>query len=813
MIISLFFLTVSLVLLRRWASMRWVSWLVASSLLSVVVLTVVEFCLNLVTGDGVNGAVFYHMRTGLEGGDVSQYFLPLTVAAVILCGVVALTWVFRRQLYPRRQTSSLSMNGAVAVAALAAVLAHPVIVSSATYAVRFSLVEQQREGFHFVSDEPSRPDVPKNLVLIYLESVERSYLDSDRFPGLTPNLTALEKKAVSFSNLGQTAGAGFTVGGLVASQCGFPLILAGGANSMRVNQFLSGASCLGDILSNAGYHTLYLGGASTEFAGKGAFFDSHGYDEVLGLDELLPALPNQDYVAEWGLQDDTLLDIARTRFEELSSQDQPFGMALLTLDTHHPNGHAETNQACQGLQYRDGDNPMLNSVHCADALIGEFVSDIMSGPAAEDTVIAIASDHLAMVNSATDLLEAGPRRNLFMVIDSETLSDGQVVDRQGSIMDLGPTILTRLGFDVPNLGLGVDLLGAVETLPEALGVTVDNKKALDNHVMGFRDVYTRLWAFPDISEGLYVNSERGEVHFGHNAFSTPVLLAFDEDHTIEQAVLKDSQADETLSEAALNLPSGQRYIWIDKCATLLPDGHAQAGTMDDLCFFAGKRGNGANVLPVSDTRYYSAEDLEAMLGADPEGLDDTILLTGIGRRLGDLTETIALPALKTGHRGVLLQSSAFGAGASFVRRQTIDSLKAGEDWILERGVSLIGLKPDGRVEMIDRLDQCAEDFDANAHRPWAERITEMKDQFSAHIVAVHDTAFCGEPIKPLEIILGDLPVKELRSSKMREAYLGVITSDGDVFEVANRTFDRSRVFLSPKPNGGGSLSASARFEP
>ena len=31
---------------------------------------------------------------------------------------------------------------------------------------------------------------PRNFVLLYLESVERSYLDETRFPGLMPNLAA-----------------------------------------------------------------------------------------------------------------------------------------------------------------------------------------------------------------------------------------------------------------------------------------------------------------------------------------------------------------------------------------------------------------------------------------------------------------------------------------------------------------------------------------------------------------------------------------------------------------------------------------------
>lgn len=800
MLVSSFVLLAAIALLRRFGHARWLTWAVQIGCLSLVVLTGIQIGLTQITGEGVNGAVFYHMRTGLEGGDISQYAGSMIAAVLAVAGVGAGLWWGRRWLRPGALTRNRAWDIAILSLVIGALALHPVSTATASYALRFAMVDQQSQGFVDPELDPDGPEQPRNLVILYLESLERTYLDDSRFAGLTPRLSALEGQAMSFTDIGQTTGAGFTVGGMVASQCGVPLILSGGANSMRVSRFLSGATCLGDILSEADYTLSYLGGASVEFAGKGAFYESHAYDQVTGLDQLLPTLDDPDYIAEWGLQDDTLFDLARERFDTLSEAGSPFVLTLLTLDTHHPNGHADTNRACAGMRFGDGDNPMLNSVQCADHLAGQFIEDILSGPNGDNTVIAVMSDHLAMVNSVTDLLTAGPRRNLFMILDRQTDQPGRTIDRRGTTLDIGPTLLSYLGFDVPRMGLGADLLGASPTLPETLDVAADDQRALNNHVMGFQSVYARLWAYPDLSDGLYANTEAGQVQFGHSRFRLPALFAFDEGEAISQATLGDLRAQETLSQTALNLPAGTRYFWFDDCHALgLMAPEAGMADQDGLCLLTGDRTTGAALHPLTQSRFFSRQQLVEMLtnATAVSAEQEADGLIRIGQARGDLPLPITISSLATGERGILLQSSAFGAGASFVRRQTTESLEAGEDWVLQRGLSLIGIGPDGRAEILDRLDQCATGFDPASHSLWADQIDASRDRFIAHILAVHDTAFCGPEIAPITPVLQGLSLPELRASEMREPYLAVIGPDHRIAEFANRHFPRLRVFLDP----------------
>ena len=115
------------------------------------------------------------------------------------------------------------------------------------------------------------------------------------------------------------------------------------------------------------------------------------------------------------MHDDELLEIILKRAEELNNQDDPFGIFALTLDTHHPNGYLS--KPCYEKKYLNGDNKILNSIHCVDMLMGAFADKFMNSPLYENTILVVASDHLALKNTATNILEKGDRKSLFMILE------------------------------------------------------------------------------------------------------------------------------------------------------------------------------------------------------------------------------------------------------------------------------------------------------------------------------------------------------------------------------------------------------------
>lgn len=141
---------------------------------------------------------------------------------------------------------------------------------------------------------------------------------------------------------------GWTMAGMIASQCGVPLMPAGLLHDSQfdpLSKVVPGVDCLGDILAEQGYQLSYLGGASTQFAGKGLFYRGHQFNTVKGREDLEPLLEDPEYVNSWGLYDDTLYDITADEVRRLDSQDSgPWGVVSLNLAGHAPNGYPS--QSC-----------------------------------------------------------------------------------------------------------------------------------------------------------------------------------------------------------------------------------------------------------------------------------------------------------------------------------------------------------------------------------------------------------------------------------------------------------------------------------
>ena len=285
----------------------------------------------------------------------------------------------------------------------------------------------------------------KNLVWIYMESLERIYWDPKVFPGLTPNLDRLRKQGLDFSGFETFAGANYTMAGLFASQCGVPLFTSAFAgldtvagNDTDISTFHPKVACFGDVLHNAGYTQVYMGGAPIQFSNKGLFFKLHGYDQALGLHQMEAQAGGKLPESGWGLYDSVLFKLALGRYRELEAGHKPFNLSLLTLDTHPPDGRPSP--GCP--KYAANGNSMLQAVHCTDDLIGRFIDALSKEPDWKNTVVVIMSDHLMMRNDAESLYPKGYHRRPALLV----LNAGQGVRSARMYhMDIAPTMLDLMG--------------------------------------------------------------------------------------------------------------------------------------------------------------------------------------------------------------------------------------------------------------------------------------------------------------------------------------------------------------------------------
>jgi phosphoglycerol transferase len=302
------------------------------------------------------------------------------------------------------------------------------------------------------------PKRRKNLILIYGESLEFAYGERP-FDGHL--LHALDEGPLahgrSFAHFRQLAGTGWTIAGLVASQCGVPLKPLGivGYNLFgdNANQFLPKALCLGDVLRTSGYRNVFLGGASTQFAGKGMFLQAHGYDEVLGREDWLAVNP-EVALNQWGLNDDDLFTQAAGKLAQLAGSGRPFNLTILTVGMHPPDGFLAPSCPRQFGDLRD-------AVACTAHLIERFLQDAQAAGYLRETDVVVLGDHLSQRNSQHEKLDAVRDRSIYnrFLTSSPLRANRSDIDH----FDLAPTILSALGYRIAGgqFGLGCSALGPV----------------------------------------------------------------------------------------------------------------------------------------------------------------------------------------------------------------------------------------------------------------------------------------------------------------------------------------------------------------
>ena len=99
---------------------------------------------------------------------------------------------------------------------------------------------------------------PRSFVYLYLESLDQVFLDEKKFPGLMPELSKIIKKSGQINGLHQAPMTGWTMAGLVSTQCGLPLARAA-TSALNVTRN-SIPICVGDILKEHDYYLSFMGG-------------------------------------------------------------------------------------------------------------------------------------------------------------------------------------------------------------------------------------------------------------------------------------------------------------------------------------------------------------------------------------------------------------------------------------------------------------------------------------------------------------------------------------------------------------------------
>lgn len=348
------------------------------------------------------------------------------------------------------------------------------------------------EDYYVVPDDSllQFPEHKRNLVVIYVESLESSFASVEEGGGMAdsmiPNLYALAQENVSFSDTDtfggctQTNGTGWTVAALLASSSGVTYNVPVEGNDMQeYTVFLPGLRTLGDILEDNGYDNYFACGSESFFGGRMAYYNTHG---SYTIEDYLFAgregyIPEGYHNGVWGMEDSRVFEMARTELTSIAGSGRPFNYMLLTADNHFPDGYI-----CDLCERVGDESSLQTAIRCTDRQVAQFVEWIREQEWYENTTIIIIGDHLIMSDEFFGGIPENYNRRIYNCFINlpDGLTASNTHNRAFSTTDYFPTILAAMGVQIEGdrLGLGTNLFSDRETLLEQLGEEGYNTEVL-----------------------------------------------------------------------------------------------------------------------------------------------------------------------------------------------------------------------------------------------------------------------------------------------------------------------------------------------
>lgn len=429
--------------------------------------------------------IVYHLKMPLEGTNSSMVWDYLRYCAVA-AGAAAAILVGLLHFIKRRKKIRRIMYALVPMMSILLMVLSVMHVWTTLDVSAY--IKNQKTYSSFIDDnyvDPASVDITfpekkRNLIYIYLESMEDTYADiksGGAFEqNVIPELTEISMMNENFSGEENilngayvSVGTTWTAGAMFAQTSGLPLTIPVEKNSMgSQNTFFPELITLGDILRQEGYTQELVIGSEAQFGGRELYFEEHGdyqmFDYFYSLNN--GEIP-EGYRVWWGYEDEKLFENAKKRLNELAESGKPFNMTMLTADTHFEDGYV-----CRLCGHTFGEDQYSNVMACSSRQVAEFVSWIQQQPFYENTTIVISGDHLTMDSDYCQDVADTYQRKVYTAYINAPISVENNTYREYSTLDAFPTTLASLNVDIEgnHLGLGTNLFSSEKTLVEKYGM-------------------------------------------------------------------------------------------------------------------------------------------------------------------------------------------------------------------------------------------------------------------------------------------------------------------------------------------------------
>lgn len=312
------------------------------------------------------------------------------------------------------------------------------------------------------------PDKKRNLIYIFLESMEYTYNEYN----ILDDINKLND--ITFFNDSKGAyvlgSATFTTSAMVSHHSGIPIYGNFDKYTFNINNnFLANMTNLGDILDKNSYNNYLMVGSDSLFGGRYNYFKTHGNYEIWDLNNAIhEGYMTSDDVVFWGFSDKELFKYAKDKLNNI--KEHPFNLTLLTVNTHNPNGYID--DSCN----IKNDDIYAKSILCSNSYLKDFIEWVQNSEFYSNTTIVLAGDHLTMNTSLLKKLPKEYDRTVYFTIINSPLEYN--ANRLFTTYDIFPTTLASLNVKIEGnrLGLGTNLYSDTKTLLEIYGIEYMNKE-------------------------------------------------------------------------------------------------------------------------------------------------------------------------------------------------------------------------------------------------------------------------------------------------------------------------------------------------
>ncbi len=301
--------------------------------------------------------------------------------------------------------------------------------------------------------KPAQAFKPLNVVLVSIESLGSDYVESfGGKKGLTPNLDALAKQGLQFTNLYATGLR--TVRGLEALTLSLPPT-PGHAVPMRKDN--KGFQTVGGVLKAQGYEPLYIYGGYSTFDNMKDFFGGNGYTVI---DRTAIDSKKISHETIWGVADEDLFALAIDQIDQRVAKGTKVFAHIMTTTNHRPFTYPAGRVAIASGASREG------AVQYTDYAIGKFIETAKTKPWFDDTLFVLVADHTSNGRGRTNL----PPENYLipMIMLAPKHIAPAKIDWLASQIDVAPTLLALLNTPYTSQFFGHDILSQGQAFPRAL---------------------------------------------------------------------------------------------------------------------------------------------------------------------------------------------------------------------------------------------------------------------------------------------------------------------------------------------------------